>query len=80
VYHQYHDMKILLISYLCRLIEGKPRALGCHRVRWVTQVELQTLPMTEADIPLRNAMCSAHGPPRSPTLHRFLGPEHHRHA
>jgi len=57
VYHPYQDMKILLLSYLCRLVQGEPKALQCHRIRWVTQRQLKELPMTEADIPLRNALC-----------------------
>lgn len=58
VYHQYQDLRILLLSYLCRLVEGEPQAIDCHRIRWLTEKELRDLPMTEADIPLRNAMCA----------------------
>jgi 8-oxo-dGTP diphosphatase len=65
VYHPYEDVKVLLLSYLCRLVRGEPRALECHRIRWVTQRQLQELPMTEADIPLRNALCHSHSFPES---------------
>jgi 8-oxo-dGTP diphosphatase len=61
VYHQYPDGRILLLSYLCRLIQGEPRALDCNRARWVTEKELRDLPMTEADLPLRNALCADDG-------------------
>ena len=68
VYHRYEDMRILLLSYLCRLVRGEPQALQCHRVRWVTQRELKGLSMTEADIPLRNALCHSGGLPESSAL------------
>lgn len=61
VYHQYQDVRILLLSYLCRPIRGKPRTVECHRIRWVTDRELRDLPMTEADIPLRTALCTDDG-------------------
>jgi 8-oxo-dGTP diphosphatase len=57
VYHQYKDMRILLLSYLCHVVHGEPRTIDCHRLKWITEKELKDLPMTEADIPLRDAMC-----------------------
>ncbi len=74
VYHQYEDMNILLLSYLCRLVHGEPQAVDCHRIRWVTIRDLRDLPMTEADIPLRNAMCAEHGLLQSPVKGRFGRP------
>jgi len=74
VYHRYEDMRILLLSYLCRLVRGEPQALHCHSVRWVTQQELKGLTMTEADIPLRNALCQSGGLPESSAL---MGLGHH---
>ncbi len=68
VYHQYEDMKILLLSYLCQLVHGEPLARDCHRFRWITGTELRDLPMTEADIPLRNAMCIDGGLFKSPPM------------
>ena len=73
VYHHYGDMKILLLSYLCRLVHGEPQALQCHRVRWVTQRQLKGLPMTEADIPLRNALCHSGDLPESSALVSLTG-------
>jgi mutator protein MutT len=61
VYHPYPDGRILLLSYLCRRVKGEPRAVDCHRIRWVTEKELKDLPMTEADLPLRNALCADKG-------------------
>jgi 8-oxo-dGTP diphosphatase len=61
VYHSYQDERILLLSYLCHSVQGEPQAVDCHRIRWVTDDELQDLPMTEADIPLRNALCTPNG-------------------
>lgn len=74
VYHQYQDVKILLLSYLCRLVQGEPQAVDCHRIRWVTDRELRDLPMTEADIPLRNAMCTNNGLIQSPARGHFGRP------
>ncbi|MBW2056954.1 MAG: NUDIX domain-containing protein [Deltaproteobacteria bacterium] len=61
VYQPYPDMRILLMSYLCRLVRGEPRPLHCHRIRWVTGEELNRLPMAKADILLRNALCVVGG-------------------
>ncbi len=61
VYHPYWDVKLLLLAYLCRVVQGDPRPIDCYRVRWVTERELRDLPMTEADIPLRNAICASDG-------------------
>ena len=58
VAHSYGDATITLLSYLCRLIEGTPRAIDCHRARWVTSRELKKLAMSEADIPIRDALCA----------------------
>lgn len=74
VYHQYPDMKILLLSYLCRFVHGEPQTLDCHRIRWVTIRDLRDLPMTEADIPLRNAMCAEDGLLQTPVKERFGRP------
>ena len=74
VYHQYGDARILLLSYVCRLVRGKPQAVDCHRIRWVTEKELRDLPMTEADIPLRNAMITDGGLLRSPAMGRVVRP------
>ena len=73
VYHQYRDMNVLLLSYLCRLVRGEPQALECNRIEWITEDELRDLPMTEADIPLRNAVCCDSRRFRSPTM-RGLAP------
>ena len=59
VYHPYEDVRILLLSYLCRLVQGEPRTIDCHALRWVTQKELKDLPMTAADIPVRDAICAS---------------------
>lgn len=68
VYHHYQDMRILLLSYLCHLIQGEPQAVDCHSIRWVTQEELRRLPMTAADIPVRDAICTACGLLQSPSM------------
>jgi len=74
VYHSYRDMNILLLSYLCRLVQGEPRAVDCHRIRWVAEKELRDLPMTEADIPLRNVLCVSEGLLQSPAMCRVSYP------
>ncbi len=70
VYHQYKDIRILLLSYLCQMVHGEPRTIDCHRFKWISEKELRDLPMTEADVPLRDAMCLDGGLFRSrPLLH-----------
>ena len=58
VYHTYEDVKVLLISFICQIARGDPHAIDCQGFRWLTQRELRDLPMTAADIPLRNALCT----------------------
>jgi len=70
VYHQYEDMRILLLSYLCQLVRGDPLAMDCHMFKWITVKGLRDLPMTEADIPLRNAICIDGGLFQSPPMRR----------
>lgn len=68
VYHHYTDMRILLLSYLCHLVQGEPKALDCHSFRWVTREELRDLAMTAADTPLRDAICAGKSGLRPPVL------------
>ena len=71
VYHPYEDVRILLLSYLCRLVQGEPRTIDCHALRWVTQKELKDLHMTAADIPVRDAICARQFLPQAPTIARM---------
>jgi mutator protein MutT len=71
VYHPYEDVRILLLSYLCCLVQGEPQTIDCHALRWVTQKELKDLPMTSADIPVRDAICASEFPLQAPTTARM---------
>jgi 8-oxo-dGTP diphosphatase len=72
VYHTYEDVKVLLISFICQIARGEPHAIDCQSLRWMTQGELRDLPMTAADIPLRDALCSGARCLESPVT-LFLG-------
>jgi 8-oxo-dGTP diphosphatase len=43
---------MLLLLYLCREWQGKPRALDASELRWVFPGEMASLPMPPADEPL----------------------------
>ena len=38
--HDYPDRRVHLKFYLCRLLVGEPRALGCAGVKWIAKAEL----------------------------------------
>ena len=61
VFHVYPEYPILLLAYRCRIEKGRPQPLGCHEVRWVPIGELAKLPMAQADVPIRDALCISEG-------------------
>ena len=46
------DLHLVLLLYRCVTWVGTPHALHATAVRWVTPVDLYTLPMPPADLPL----------------------------
>ena len=49
VKHAYTHFRITLHAFCCRLVAGEPRCLDCAAFRWVTEDELDALPMSVAD-------------------------------
>ena len=49
VKHAYTHFRITLHAFRCRLVAGEPRCLDCAAFRWVTEDELDALPMSVAD-------------------------------
>ena len=56
--HDYPDRKILLHSYLCRMVSGVPKPLASQEVKWVLPEELSSYPFPEANRPLLDALGS----------------------
>ena len=50
--HDYSDLTITLVAFLCDLIDGEPRALEHDELRWATGAELLALDWTAADVPI----------------------------
>jgi len=61
VFHVYPEYPILLLAYRCRIEKGRPQPLACRDVRWVSIKELVKLPMAQADVPIREALCISEG-------------------
>ena len=49
VEHAYVEKAVHLKFFLCQLISGEPKALGCAAVRWVTRDELRQFEFPAAD-------------------------------
>ncbi len=49
VFHSYSEYPILLLAYLCKIMNGYLKPLGCLDLRWVKIEELERWRMTEAD-------------------------------
>jgi 8-oxo-dGTP diphosphatase len=50
--HAYEDFHLLMYLYACRTWQGTPHPREGQALRWLPVVELYTLPMPPADIPL----------------------------
>lgn len=50
--HAYTDLVVTLALYAARILEGTPKPLACHALRFATPDEMADLPFCEADIPL----------------------------
>ena len=49
VHHAYPEKRVHLQFYICRLVDGEPRPLGCPSLEWVTAAELERFAFPEAD-------------------------------
>ena len=47
--HQYPKFQILLLLYICRRWEGRPRALSASELKWVFSNDLRDYDMPEAN-------------------------------
>jgi len=55
VHHEYPDLTVILVPFVCELADGEPVALEHDELRWATEAELLALEWTAADVPvLRN--------------------------
>jgi 8-oxo-dGTP diphosphatase len=50
--HDYPDITIVLVPFLCELIDGNPRALEHAEIRWVDRDALSSIEWTAADLPI----------------------------
>lgn len=50
--HDYPDLTVTLVPYLCALIDGEPRALEHAQLCWAAKDELLDLEWTAADVPI----------------------------
>jgi 8-oxo-dGTP diphosphatase len=56
VSHAYEDFHLLMLLYIARRWEGIPQSLEGQALTWKRPLEMQTLPMPPADIPLVAAL------------------------
>lgn len=49
---EYHNLKIHLLAYYSKIIEGEPKNLEHLELKWVTKSELNKYKFLEADIPI----------------------------
>ena len=50
--HDYPDKLVHLKFFICRLLSGEAKPLGCQAVAWVEQQELSCYPFPDADAQL----------------------------
>ena len=50
--HDYPDLRVRLVAYLCTVVEGTPQALEHAELRWVCPEDLPALDWAPADRPL----------------------------
>ncbi|MGE5485801.1 MAG: (deoxy)nucleoside triphosphate pyrophosphohydrolase [Ignavibacteriales bacterium] len=65
--HRYGDTRVLLLCYVCELVDGEPRPIECEAVKWVTFPELlreaEGGRLAEADLALVERMKAKRPPP-----------------
>jgi mutator protein MutT len=54
--HEYPEKAVELHFFLCSIVSGFPRPLGCADLRWVAPEELPQFPLPPADQPLVEAL------------------------
>lgn len=59
VTHAYPERTVRLRFYVCSLVEGEPRPIGCAAVAWVTAAELDAYAFPAADAAVLAALRDA---------------------
>lgn len=54
--HAYPDLTVELVLYAARILEGTPKPLGAHQLRFASAPQMRELPFCEADLPLLDAL------------------------
>jgi len=50
VRHKYKDKDILLLAYICRLVQGEGRPIECNDFKWIDKSQLGQFEYTLADV------------------------------
>ena len=58
-HHRYHDVEILLLTYLCRIVRGTPVPKGCRDVQWFDRESICALRCSPADTPILEEIFSS---------------------
>ena len=61
--HAYAEKTVRLKFFLCRLLRGEPRLLGCAAFRWVGKSELRNYEFPAADAQLLEKLSAVHFQP-----------------
>jgi mutator protein MutT len=61
VWHKYTEQTVLIQFYRCRLMRGRPRALGAEAIAWVTREELGSYEFPAADVRLLELLKGRNG-------------------
>ncbi len=60
--HLYPDRRIILHTFSCRLIDGRPRAIDCQDWRWAGVEELPGFDFLEADLKIVDLLAAGSRP------------------
>lgn len=50
VRHKHKDKDILLLAYICRVVQGEGRPVECHDFQWIRKYQLDDFEYTPADV------------------------------
>lgn len=48
--HKYKDKDILLLAYICRLVQGEGKPIECNDFKWIEKEQLKLYEYTLADV------------------------------
>jgi 8-oxo-dGTP diphosphatase len=60
--HDYADLRVELVVYAARIMEGEPKPLGASAVGYFTPEDMRALSFCEADLPLVEELASGKVP------------------